>query len=198
MPALILEFVIDVMCDKQANLTADVAAIFANGDPSKASPLNTLCHLEKIAYLLQIPKLANLVNNSLPNTARNHPALAFAEALQQVPIHKKLAYAALRHFDIELAHKCCFHFWRRICAIQASKFYDVNFNEYEWQRLAHLRFVLAIYSERPLKTSRVRAGFDWKHIALRFLEYMCSEEPDFVPSGGDETSVAGPSGTSGG
>lgn len=197
LPAFVLDFIIQIICDHPLLLTTDIVNFFAEGEPSRATQLNALCHLYEISSGYQIPKLARHVNQRLPSNAWLHPALAFAEAMQQVPYHRKLAAAALRCFDIKLADMCNFHFWRRISFTQSLKIHQVLFNEYEWQRSTHMRFILVVYSERHRSNINddPLAGVQWEKIANRFLDSMRFEPSEIPRANAAESSTKGPAGT---
>ncbi|KAJ9124365.1 hypothetical protein QFC22_001165 [Naganishia vaughanmartiniae] len=197
LPASVLHFIIQVMWDTPEALTADSIMYFADGELSHASPLHALCHLYEIGVGYQIPKLVHYANKHLPGHAWQHPALALAEAMQQVPYHQLLADAALRCFDLRLADMCSFHFWRRISYSQSLKIHEVFFEEFKWQRSTHLRFLLAIYSEKPQggPDAYSLAGVDWDRISHRFLESMRFETAGTRRTDAPQTSEGGPSGT---
>ncbi|KAJ9106388.1 hypothetical protein QFC21_001534 [Naganishia friedmannii] len=184
LPASVLHLIIQLIRGIPMALTADIIDFFAEGEPAHASPLNALCHLYELAQGFQIPILADAVNRILPENAWAHPALALATAMQQVPYYQNLADAALRCFDARLADMCSFHFWRRICFTQSLKIHEVFFEEYEWQRSTHLRFLLAIYSEKHLGKieNESLADVGWDRIAYRFLRSMLFEASEIRQS----------------
>jgi hypothetical protein len=190
LPSWVLNLILKIIRDTPTALTAGIIDFFAAGDPSHASSLNALCHLYEISSAFQIPKLANWVNEKLPSAAWPHPALAFAEAMQQVPCHERLVDAALHCFDARLADMCSFHFWRRTSFMQSLKMHEVLFEEYEWQKSTHLRYLQAIYSD--IRQNSIQndplASVRWGNVADRFLRSMRAETPEIQQTDAPESS----------